>query len=571
MTTGPTHFRFGEFALDVGRRRLTRGEREIPIQPKVHDTLHLLLRHADRVVPKDELIAQVWPGVVVTDSVLTRAISALRRALDDKPADSHYIRSVQRVGYRFVGKLERPSPVPQPTAPSLAVLPFRSLPGADRDESLELGMADTLISQLGRVGGMLVRPLSAVVRYATGESSAQDLALQLEADAYLEASIQRRDGRVRVTARLVQTRDQALLWSQSFNEAVEHVFVLQDVICERIAGQLAPHLAAMAPARRPTTPAAYRAYLEARLFLARHTPADLARALALFEDAIDEDPAHAPAWAGVAEAHMLLGTVGDDVASRYESARRASRRALAIDADQADARCALANIAWQHDWDWAGAARLFEDALRHAPNHANLHISCADFCSYAGRADRAIEHAKHALRIDPVSPWVNALLAQTLYMNGRYDEAIAQAEHALTLAPGFAFARLFAGLARFCAGAKDQGVADIELAVASGRVDFVAALGVCYARSGRTTQAEALLAQMRKQGDAAPPIVLALLYLALGRVDEAMLELERCIVTRDWHLLLLRADPTIRPCADVPAVQRLLARLNLPARETVSG
>jgi DNA-binding winged helix-turn-helix (wHTH) protein len=99
MTASPTRFRFGGFELDVGRRRLTRGERDIPIQPKVHDTLHLLLRHADRVVPKDELIEQVWPGVVVTDGVLTRAISALRRALDDKPADSRYILSVQRVGY----------------------------------------------------------------------------------------------------------------------------------------------------------------------------------------------------------------------------------------------------------------------------------------------------------------------------------------------------------------------------------------------------------------------------------------------------------------------------------------
>lgn len=566
MRVDRSTYRFDPFVLDAAQRRLTRDGQEIALQPKLYDTLYFLLTHADRVVSKDELIDQLWPGVVVTEHVLTRAISALRRALGDRPADSRYIRAMPRVGYRFVAALSTETDAsPTPSLLSVAVLPFQSLPDAVRDESLELGMADTLISLLARVGGLLVRPLNAVLAVVGAERDPQQAAEHLRVDAYVDATIQLRDGRVRVNARLVKTADQSVLWSETFNEVFEHVFSVQDAIGERIASALGPRLPALVKPQRPTNENAYRAYLEARLYLSRHTLEDLQHALQRFEDAIDEDPAYAPAWAGLGETHLLLGTQGGDVQRRYEGARRASRRALAIDPEQAEAPCTLANIAWQYEWDWPKARALFEDGFRRAPQFAALHISCSDFCCYMRQSDAAIDHARQALRIDPVSPYVNALLAQALYMAGRHVEAIEWAERSLALAPDFGFARLFAGLASVCLGDSEQGLAHINKALGAGRPDLIAALGLCHAVAGHTDQAEAILGQLQQQADAVPPIATTLVALGLGRSELALAKLEECFRIRDWHILLLHADPVIRPLVKAPEVLALIARLKLPA------
>ena len=555
-------YRFGEFRLDVPLRQLIHGDSEIELQPKVFETLMYLVRHSDRVISKEELLAEVWAGTVVTDNVLTRVISALRKALGDSPQTSRYIRAVPRVGYRFVAKVDALGE--SHPGRSLAVLPFDTLPPTDRDVGLGLGMAETLIARLSTMPDLIVRPLSAVRDIAATECESIAIARHLKVDAYLEGTAQQSGERIRITARLLSTRNEAPYWSITFDERFGDVFSLQDTICERIVDGLAPQLKVSGPITPRTNTEAYREYLEGRLFLGRATPADTERARDRFERALDEDPAYAPAWAGIAECHEHLGTMGQNPGDHFHAADRACRRALALRPDLANAMNVQAKIAWQFDWDWKRAEQIFEKAIHQHPGSADLHIAYSDFCCYMNLESRSIEQAKRALVIDPVSPWVNTLLAQAYHMAGDKDSALRQIERTLEIAPDFGFARFFSGVIRLRHGAVEEGLAEVERAVASGRPDFVGAMGFFLGLYGQTAAAGEVLAKILAEGDRAPPIARAIVYLGLGRMDEAVAEFEQCVVERDWHVLLLHADPHTEESRKHPKIQRLLGQLHLP-------
>ncbi len=555
-------YRFGEFRLDVPTRQLSRGNSEVELQPKVFETLMFLVRHSDRVVSKEELLNEVWAGTVVTDNVLARVISALRKVLGDSPQTSKYIRAVPRVGYRFVASVETPGES-QPGR-SLAVLAFDTLPPSERDAGLGLGMAETLIARLSTMPDLIVRPLSSVLDVARANSKSIDVARQLQVDAFLEGTIQHSGERIRITARLLSTRDGEPYWSDTFDEQFSDVFSLQDAICERIVDGLAPQLKVSGPITPRTNVEAYREFLEGRLFLGRATPADTERARDRFERALDQDPAYAPAWAGIADCHEYLGTMGKDTVKHYRAADRASKRALALRPDLANALNMQAKIAWQFDWDWQRAEQIFEEAIRQYPGSADLHIAYSDFCCYVNYEARSIEQAERALVIDPVSPWVNTLLAQAYHMAGESDSALRQIDRTLELAPDFAFARFFSGAIRLRHNAVEEGLAEIQRAVASGRPDFVGGMGLFLGLYGQTEAAEEILAGILAEGDRAPPVARAVVYFGLGRIDEAATAFEQCVEQRDWHVLLLHADPHFEEAAKHPKLRRLLDKLNLP-------
>ncbi len=245
-------------------------------------------------------------------------------------------------------------------------------------------------------------------------------------------------------------------------------------------------------------------------------------------------------------------------------ARRAAARALALDPDLPEALCVLAKVAWQYEWDWAKAERLFEQALQSYPNRADLHIAYSDFCCYMRYGDRAIEHAEKAMAVDPVSPWVSSLMAQACYMHDRNEEAIEHARRTLELAPGFPFAHFFHGMALMRHGEPDAAIEEIEQAAASGRSDFFAVLGNWYALMGRRAEAEQILEAMQAADTPAPPIAFVGLHLGLGNLDEAREAFRRSIDAHDWHILILHADPLMIEAARGTDLPELLEPLNLP-------
>ena len=174
----------------------------------------------------------------------------------------------------------------------------------------------------------------------------------------------------------------------------------------------------------------------------------------------------------------------------------------------------------------------------------------------------AVEHAQLAVVIDPVSAWNNMILGQALYMNEQYAEALEQIAHTLELAPEFPFAVFFAGLINFAMGNHDEGIAYLERAK-SAREDFGAALGLLFALAGQREKAQAIRADIANAGDHIPPFAGAVVDLGLGNWDAAMEGLERSVEQRDWHMLLLHADPLVKKSANRPEFQALLHRIGV--------
>jgi DNA-binding winged helix-turn-helix (wHTH) protein len=214
-TTETGIYEFGDFRVDAGRRLLLGADgRPLPLAPKAFDTLLYLVQHTDAVLGKETLMRAIWADTVVEENNLNQCISALRRVLGEKRAEHRYIVTVPGWGYRFVAPVNKHKPPvissAEPIA-SIAVLPFQPLARNNRDESLEMGMADTLITRLSGIRDLVVRPMSAVRKYADLNLDALAAGRELGVQSVLEGSLQRQADRVRVTVRLLNVSNGASL------------------------------------------------------------------------------------------------------------------------------------------------------------------------------------------------------------------------------------------------------------------------------------------------------------------------------------------------------------------------
>ena len=268
------------------------------------------------------------------------------------------------IGYRwFASRAETPAEVK-----SIAVLPFKPLAAGDRDESLELGMADTLITRLGSLHQVVVRPISAVRGYTDLGKDPAEAGRELRVDAVLDGSLQRDRGRVRVTVRLVRVENGGTLWSGTFDENFTDIFFVQDSISARVAQSLSLRLSGEEErrlAKRDTGNAeAYLLYLKGRYFWNKRTPDGLKKGAEHFQQAIDLDASYAFAYSGLADSYFSLGSnQWVSVKEARTKGLEAARRAVHLDPALAEARTSLAAVLERFEWDFAGAEREYKKAL----------------------------------------------------------------------------------------------------------------------------------------------------------------------------------------------------------------
>jgi tetratricopeptide (TPR) repeat protein len=418
---------------------------------------------------------------------------------------------------------------------------------------------------LSGVRELIVRPLSAVRRFAGGGHDPLAAGRELHAQVVVEGNLLRSGEDLRVSVRALRVADGSALFAASFSQRFAGVFEIQDAICRRIADGLALELTTAEAARLTKhfteDPAAYKSYLLGRLQLHKHTPDGDRRSIAFFEQALALDSRYALAMAGLADAYDSLGTVEPDK-GHFAKEREYALRALEIEPELVPALTCLGKVAWQHEWDWDAAEAHFRKALEAGSGSADTHVAYSDYCAYRGRSADAVAAAGRALEIDPSSPFVNTILAQALHMGGLYDEAIAQADRTLAQAPDFAFAHFFRALPALLTGRRAEAIAHLQKALAlSNRIDFAAGLGYAYGVAGQRDEARKLLAQVAKEG--APPIVLAFIHHGLGDDDRAMDLIEAAAAQRDWHVLLLGSEPSLTKLRAHPRAMALLERLGI--------
>jgi DNA-binding winged helix-turn-helix (wHTH) protein/tetratricopeptide (TPR) repeat protein len=628
-------YEFGPFRLDPQRRRLLREGEAVPLKPKDFDTLLALVERGGHVLPKEALMERVWPGSFVEEGNLSLHISNLRKALGEKRDQHKYIVTVPGQGYEFVASvrelketdadlmitersktsiniedqlIEQPRYFPASLSKtwlaiiitalvvvaggfyfirkraavavssspikSLAVLPFKPLSAVNRDESLELGMADTLITRLSNIKGIILRPTSAVRRYSDLQQDAVEAGRQLQVEAVLEGNIQRSGDRIRVTARLIRVSDGTALWAQQFDEKFGDIFTVQDSISQRLTSSLSLTTTGeekeLLAKHHTDNSQAYESYLKGRYFYGGVVSEEgLKKSIAYYEQAIKLDPNYAEAYSGLANSYMRLGNVWGFVSPRetFPKAEPVLKKALELDESLSDVHASLGTYKFYYEWDWAGAEREFKRAIELNSNLGRAHHEYATLLQVFGRFDEAVAERELSRQLDPLSPNPVATVGYPHYYAGRYDEAIKYYQQALELDPNFSWAHLWIGQAYLEKGLRDEAIAEIEkaLKLSDGSTRALATLGYAYAVAGKRDEALKVIGKLKETANQryVSPYFIAVIHAGLKNRDEAFVWLEKAFAERQPYLTHLKVEPVFANLRGDPRFDDLLRRIGL--------
>jgi DNA-binding winged helix-turn-helix (wHTH) protein/TolB-like protein/Tfp pilus assembly protein PilF len=455
---------------------------------------------------------------------------------------------------------------------SIAVLPFKTLNPAGKDDYLGMGMAEVLVTRLSGIRQLTVQPTNTVRRFHAPEANPVSAGRALQVDAVLEGAIQQAGERLRVTARLLSVTDGRALWTGKFDERFTDIFQVQDSISDQVAEALALTLTSREKdalnKRHTDNTEAYHLYLKGRYSLNKRTAEDLRRAIGLFQRAVELEPDYALAFTGLADGYSLL-SISDILPpdEAFPKAKAAAERALAIDPALAEARTSLGRVKWVYEWDWAGAEAEFRRAIELRPNYAAAHDWYGTLLAQRGEFDRALAVLRRAQEADPLSPVVQVHLGWAYFYAGRYDQAVEQYRKVLELEPNYAWARYHLGLAYEQKGMFAEAVAELSRAasLASGRTEYLGGLGHAYAAGGRRDEARRVLSELaaKARGQYVSPFNFALIHAGLGEDEQALEWLRRSVEGRATRAVRLKVDPRFARLRSRPQFTQLLSRLGL--------
>ena len=457
------------------------------------------------------------------------------------------------------------------TIRSLAILPFQTLGAKGADEYLGLGMADALITKLGNTGKIVVRPTSAIQKYAEKGLSPQAAGLEQDVDAVLDGRIQRGADRVRLTVQLIRVRDGVQLWGESFDKEFTDIFALEDSLSERVAQSIRLKLTGEETrrfAKRSTDkPDAYEAYVKGRYFWNKRTEIGMRKGLEYFRQAIALDPTFAEAYVGVADSYATLGLYAmlpPKVA--FPAAKEAAKRALEMDDGLAEAHASMGFIHFYYDWSPTDAVTEFQRALADNPNYAMAHSWYGENLAAMGRFPESAAEAQRALEGDPLSLIIGSNAGWTLSLAGKSDQAIEILKKAIDVDPSFPRTHFRLGRAYEQKKSYEMAISELERAVnlSPGDACYKGSLGHAYAISGRESQARKVLQDLeaRLGQPYVPAYAIALVYTGLGENDQAISWLQRAFDDRSTSMVYLKLDPELVSLHSDPRFEQLSRRIN---------
>ena len=457
---------------------------------------------------------------------------------------------------------------------SLAVLPLDNFSGDASQDYFADGMTDELITNLAQIRALRVVSRTSVMMYKGTHKPLSQIARELNVDAVVEGSVFRSGDQVRITAQLVQVPADKHLWAQSYQGNVRDTLTVQyqvaRAIAERIRIEVTPREQAALENRKIVNPEAYEAYLKGRYSWNRRTADGLKNAVDYFNQAIAKDSNYAAAYSGLADTYALLGDWQYTMMPTKEAmpkALLAARKSLELDDSLGEAHASLAFCLEGFDWDFAAADKEFQRAIELSPGYATAHHWYAWHLSLMGRNKEAIAEMDKAVNLDPVSPVVNADLAELLLIAHLPDESILQSRKTIEMNPGFAFAHNQLAQAYIEKQMFGEAISELQQAIrlAGDSPIFIANLARAYAGSNRKAEATVLLNDLQRRSDPGSPLIteIAMIYTALGEKDQALLWLEKGYEAR--------FNPGVleRPCFDSlrsdPRFLNLVHRIGLPS------
>jgi TolB-like protein/Tfp pilus assembly protein PilF len=456
---GNVQFFFDNHTLDTGRRELRRCAEPIAVEPQVFDLLVYLVQNRDRVVSKDDLIAAVWSGRIVSDSTLTSRINAARKAIGDSGGDQRLIRTIQRKGLRFVGVVSEqpidvvplaasgpvpelvaePSPSPAPSdRPAIAVLPFSNMSGDPEQEYFSDGISEDIITALSRLRWFFVIARNSSFIYKGRPVHMKQVAEELGVGYVVEGSVRKSGDRVRITAQLNEVATGRHVWAERYDRDLADVFAVQDEITEAIVAAIEPQIYAAenfrARRKPPNSMDAWDLVMRALSHYWRVTRQDNMVAQALLEKATAIDPNYGQALGVLATSHTFSAHMGwADMATAIPIAERAALAAIRADSEDPWAHNALGSVyLFRRRFDDSLAE--FELALRLNPSFSLAHAYHGLALAYCGCPEEANKAALHALRLSPRDPYSAiycGIMSYAQFNAGHYAEAMRYSREAI--------------------------------------------------------------------------------------------------------------------------------------------
>jgi len=619
-------YRFDDFLADPERWRLSRGGEEIHLEPLVLELLIYLIAHRGRLVSRQELMDTVWGDTVISESALTKAVARLRKALDDDSATHRYLETVHSRGYRFVAEVEETGRTDGPDSPSrkthartgrrsllagaaaivalivlaafwlrapqletpqgkvirsLAVMPLQNLTGDPDQDYYVDGLQDLLITELSQLPGLRVTSRQSTIRYRDSQLPTADIAGELGVDALVEGSLLREGSTIEVTVQLIDGRSDDHLWAERYTRETPYVFNLIADMADAIGAEIGANAASPAIDRMgPVDPRAVDAYALGLSQFDRFTRDGIQTGIDQFKKAVAIEPRFALAWGQLSVAHAMQGMFGfSRPREAMEKWRAAALQAIEANDQVAIGHSVLGGARW-YTWDFDGACKSFEEALRLNPSEPYAIHGDSDCLLLEGRFDESVARARELLTISPFSAMHSLPLPGHLYMARRFDEAIAAATAMQARVPQYSvhwlLARYFWQQGRF-----DEALEEERLELERrGDIVLLAALEDGLDAGGPTgamrAMAEALVARM--SATYMDPGDIAELYARAGLVDEALLWLDKAVENGSYeesfaafwpHWDVLRDDPRYGEL--VERIYRESAPQIMRAASTVSG
>ena len=488
-------FRLGDWCVHISTHRLTNGAISVKLEPRAMEVLVYLAARAGEAVTREQLEKDIWQGVVVGYDSLSNTVTKLRKALNDDPHHPQIIETIPKVGYRLIANLtdspaatESPAGVkakagqavrsvvgaavvlvavvtiiavavwfkpwgqtepalsdkvlPLSDKPSIAVLPFDNLSGDPEQEYFSDGMTDDLITELSKISGLLVIARNSSFAYKGRSADIREIARQLDVRYVLEGSVRKAKGRIRINAQLVDGTTGTHLWAQRYDESLADVFALQDRVTSKIVAalkvKLTPQERAVAAGRDTPNIDAYDTFLKGWELLLRKTPEDAAKAVALFQQALELDPNYSRAYAALAQTYwnysfdrkfnnlvnpaLTHGTQLENSYLVYLKAWKFLEKAQSRPSSQA---YTVSARMLQRQRRFGEATKEARQAVELGPSDPAAHDVLIENLIYAGEAEEALRRIDESIRLDPNLPGEKLFLkGMAYYTLGRLEETV---------------------------------------------------------------------------------------------------------------------------------------------------
>ena len=452
----------------------------------------------------------------------------------------------------------------------LAVLPFVNMSADPENEYFSDGITEELLNALTKVDGLQVTSRTSAFAFKGKHDDVREIAIKLNVDKILEGSVRKAGNRVRITTQLINAADGYHIWSENYDRDLTDIFVVQDEISGIIANKLRENLSlskqseqlVIAPTKNIE---AYTLFLKGLYFRSKITPADMLKAIDLFEQAIKLEPGYAAAYAYIAGTYSYLGSTGQVRPEKaFKIVNEYSEKALQLDDTIAESHLAKANAHMFYKWNPKAAYESLQKAIQLAPAHSEAYDVFGLFHILIGKKEEAIKILEKASLNDPLAPHLNHMLAEAYIMNNQYDDALRISDRLLEMEPQMRVALETKG---WCYGLKGDWHKAAEYFTEVHRLTNhplkgLAPLGFAYGMLGEKEKTLDIIKKIEQRQIDEPNAVLdpdlMMVWWSLRDFDKTYYYLHKCIEQQMGPFNYMLELPMMKGVEEDPRIKALL-------------